>query len=75
MLQRGGQLDRIGPENVFVAKDEAIGKVFTRLDKAICRQCTARIFLECQTVPERLDDRAVARDRASPADLSSPRGG
>jgi len=75
MLQRGGQLDRIGPENVFVAKDEAIGKVFARLDKAICRQCTARIFLECQTVPARLDDRAVARDLASPADLSSPRGG
>jgi SulP family sulfate permease len=86
MLQRGGQLDRIGPHNVFVAKNEAIAKVFARLDRTICRQCTARIFLECQTVPagdgpdevasagaaaER--DKGAALDSTRAIDLSSPR--
>jgi SulP family sulfate permease len=51
MLQRGGQLDRIGHDHVFGSNDEAIGKVFARLDKDICRRCTARIFVECATIP------------------------
>jgi sulfate permease, SulP family len=51
MLHRGGQLDGIGHRNIFVSKDEAIAKVFARLDRGVCRQCTARIFLECRTVP------------------------
>ena len=51
MLERGGQLQRIGRDNVFVSKDEAIAKVFARLDRNVCRRCHARIFLECRTVP------------------------
>jgi SulP family sulfate permease len=51
MLERGGQLECIGRDNVFVSKDEAISKVFARLDRSVCRRCAARIFLECGTLP------------------------
>ena len=51
MLQRGGQLDQIGNDHIFVSSDEAIAKVFAGLDRNVCRRCTARIFLECATVP------------------------
>jgi sulfate permease, SulP family len=40
----------IGTDNIFTSKNEAIAEIFKRLDKSICRQCTARIFLECATV-------------------------
>jgi SulP family sulfate permease len=51
MLERGGQLEHIGRDHVFGAKDGAIARVFDRLDHAICRRCTARIFVECAKVP------------------------
>jgi SulP family sulfate permease len=51
MLERGGFLDRIGRDNVFASTEEAISSVFSRLDKDVCRRCTARIFLECRALP------------------------
>ena len=50
-LARGGRLAEIGEENVFDGKAEAIAGVFRRLDPAVCRTCTARIFRECQSAP------------------------
>jgi SulP family sulfate permease len=50
-LERGGYLDQIGADNLFASKDEAIGKVFQRLDREACLRCSARIFLECQRLP------------------------
>jgi SulP family sulfate permease len=50
-LERGGQLEEIGRENVFVAKREMVADVFERLDRSICARCTARIFEECTGVP------------------------
>lgn len=41
----------IGTDNIFLSKKEAISEIFKRLDKSICAQCTARIFLECATIP------------------------
>ncbi len=49
MLDRGGQADAVGRENIFDRKGEAIEAVYRRLDNDICRNCTARIFHECQT--------------------------
>jgi SulP family sulfate permease len=49
VLERAGVLDRIGHENVFATKDEAIRGIYPRLDSAICRASMARIFVECQT--------------------------
>jgi len=41
----------LGPEHQFPDKRSAIATIFTRLDPAICRICTARIFEECRSVP------------------------
>ena len=49
VLQRAGLLDRIGRDRIFATKDEAIRAIYPRLDSAICRGSTARIFIECQT--------------------------
>ncbi|HVR94768.1 MAG TPA: SulP family inorganic anion transporter [Casimicrobiaceae bacterium] len=49
MLERGGYLDRLGRDHVFATKSAAVQAIYSRLDSAICRTCTARIFVECQT--------------------------
>jgi SulP family sulfate permease len=49
MLAHGGHAARIGYENIFDNKGEAIAAVYRRLDSAICRVCTVRIFHECTT--------------------------
>ena len=52
ILRRGGYLDEIGEENLFLSKAEAIGGVFERLDRSICLRCDARIFNECRALPK-----------------------
>jgi len=49
VLERAGLVDRIGRDRIFATKDEAIRGIYPRLDSAICRASTARIFIECQT--------------------------
>jgi SulP family sulfate permease len=56
LLERGGYMAEIGRENVFRGKREAIGGVFTRLDRSICATCRARIFDECASVPKPKDN-------------------
>ena len=51
MLARGGYSEQIGRANIFATKYEAIGSVFARLDRSVCRNCSARIFNECATLP------------------------
>jgi sulfate permease, SulP family len=51
MLERGGFMERIGRENMFVRRYDAISGVFARLDRSICRTCRARIFNECASLP------------------------
>jgi SulP family sulfate permease len=51
LLERGGYMAEIGREHIFRGKREAIGGVFTRLDRSICEGCRARIFEECASVP------------------------
>jgi SulP family sulfate permease len=48
MLNRGGHAEQVGRENIFDHKGEAIQAIYPRLDTDICRNCTARIFHECQ---------------------------
>ena len=50
-LKRGGYLQRIGEENVFASKLDAIEKIVPRLDPERCRICTVRIFRECAQMP------------------------
>ncbi len=52
ILGRGGYLDRIGEDNIFLSKIDAVRKlVLTRLDPERCRFCRARIFNECEQMP------------------------
>jgi SulP family sulfate permease len=50
-LARGGHLGEIGEQNVFETKYQAIKYIYTKLDREICRRCTARVFEECQAMP------------------------
>jgi SulP family sulfate permease len=51
MWQTTGFTRLLGPEHQFPDKRSAIATIFPRLDPQICRQCSARIFWECRTVP------------------------
>lgn len=51
MLNRGGYMQDIGNDHVFRSKHESFSGVFARLDRSICATCTARIFIECASVP------------------------
>ena len=51
VLRRGGYLERIGEENIFHSKTEAVKNIVSRLDPQRCRYCTVRIFNECALMP------------------------
>jgi len=52
VLKRGGCLGRVGGENLFRSKSEAVRTlVLTRLDPERCRVCRVRIFNECAQMP------------------------
>ncbi len=53
MWQTTGFTRVLGPEHQFPDKRTAIATIFPKLDREICRQCTARIFWECASVPPR----------------------
>ncbi|MBF0176945.1 MAG: SulP family inorganic anion transporter [Magnetococcales bacterium] len=46
-LKKGGFLARIGEENLFNSKSEALRKVVAMIDKDVCAQCPLEVFLEC----------------------------
>ena len=48
-------LFKIGEENIYETKRQAITQIFTQLDKDICAHCKARIFLECSSIAPQLD--------------------
>ena len=59
MLKRSGQVDAVGEEQIFRHKGDAIHSIYARLDNAICRGCTARVFHECHVA---LPDGSPRRD-------------
>jgi SulP family sulfate permease len=62
-LDHGDFLTDIGTENIFSTEYNAISQIFKRLDYDVCRECTARIFRECQSIPESTDDPQPDGDR------------
>ncbi|MEJ2107673.1 MAG: SulP family inorganic anion transporter [Acidiferrobacteraceae bacterium] len=50
-FKRGHYLDQIGEENIFSSKTDAISTIFSKVDPEICRNCKARVFLECKHAP------------------------
>ncbi len=49
LLERGGHLDRIGRDHLFKVRAGPVAAIYPKLDNAQCRDCTLRIFRECQT--------------------------
>jgi len=45
---KSGFIKRIGKDNFFDSKKEAIRVIFQRLDREICKTCQSLIFRECQ---------------------------
>ncbi len=48
MLERSGYVAEEGAERIVFSKGTALRMLYPLLDSAICRDCTARIFEECQ---------------------------
>ncbi|MDX9768504.1 MAG: SulP family inorganic anion transporter, partial [Ectothiorhodospiraceae bacterium] len=51
MLGKSGLIEAIGEENIFRSKSVAMRSIVPRLNGDICRDCRARIFLECAGMP------------------------
>ncbi len=47
VLINAGFKGKLGEENFFATKKDAIQEIFPRLDSSICATCTKRIFQEC----------------------------
>jgi SulP family sulfate permease len=61
VLERGGYLKVIGQENVLPQGADSIAVLYPKLDSEICRNCTARIFPQCNVAlpdgrPREADD-------------------
>jgi len=50
-LEECHAVSKIGPGNIFPGKSVALRTIFEKMDMSVCRNCKARIFLECATVP------------------------
>jgi SulP family sulfate permease len=66
ILKRGGFVDRLGDEHIFVSKVDAVENIFKRLDRSICERCDKRVFLECQQV-EYKGEKPLATDKTAAA--------
>ncbi len=47
-LERAGNLQDIGRENLFSIGPDVIAAIYPKLDSDVCRTCTTRIFSQCQ---------------------------
>ena len=54
-LKHGGFIDEIREDHIFPTEYSAISQIFNNLNFAVCRTCRARIFKECQSIPENDD--------------------
>jgi len=54
LLRRGRYLQEIGEDNVFSSKQDALAGIVTRVNHEVCRECNARIFIECQSLPHQV---------------------
>lgn len=51
LWRRVGFRVELGTDHVFATKRIAIATIFDRLDRAVCRTCTVRVFEECAALP------------------------
>jgi SulP family sulfate permease len=62
-LEECHAIGKIDPNHVFRTKSAALRGIFQKLDKSVCRNCQARIFLECASVPLAGETRETGDDR------------
>ncbi|RJP95626.1 MAG: SulP family inorganic anion transporter [Desulfobacteraceae bacterium] len=48
VLERGGYMDSIGKDHIFVSETEAIANILEKIDNPECRKCRAPVFSECK---------------------------
>ena len=51
-LEKCECIDSLGGRHIFQSKTVAITAIFQKLDKSICRNCSQRIFGECESIPQ-----------------------
>lgn len=51
MWRKTGFIERLGPDHIFLTKEQAIATIFSSLDHDICRGCRVRAFRECAQIP------------------------
>ncbi|WP_051309516.1 SulP family inorganic anion transporter [Desulfogranum japonicum] len=52
ILERGGYLDQIGKNNIFVTQQEAVNTIMLKVDPILCRNCLSPIFKQCKDLAE-----------------------
>ncbi|WJR79163.1 SulP family inorganic anion transporter [Bradyrhizobium sp. NP1] len=61
-LKKGGYLKDFGDNRIFWSKTNAFQEIFQGVDRAICRTCDRRVFLECDQFAE--EGRSIDGDTA-----------
>ena len=51
-LRRGGCMEGLGRGTIFSSKPEALRAILANLDYGVCCRCQARVFRECQKLPD-----------------------
>ncbi len=49
-LERAGCLDGISRDRLFAVGDDAVARIFPKLDPEVCRNCTVRAFRPCRSL-------------------------
>jgi SulP family sulfate permease len=62
-LEECHAMGKINPNHIFQGKSAALHAIYQRMDKSICRNCKARIFLECATAPQADKTEAIGTGR------------
>jgi len=65
-------LDKIDAHNIFQSKSAALRGIFQKLDKSICRHCSARTFKECASIEYSGDGRQVLEHAPQPDTQPEP---
>jgi SulP family sulfate permease len=71
-LARGGYLEKIGNDNIFFSKTQALHTVFASLDRNICRTCDRHVFLECDNWRKQGAESDASYDALSPHGSREP---
>lgn len=67
-LKKGGYWEKLGPENIFLSKKDAIKEIYSQLDREKCKECKVKIFFECRGERSFLEGGALPADEKASVD-------